>query len=1256
MISRPSCLSPVLVLAALAGPLLSAEIGGGAPTPQIQLSFLNAYQRGNFRFGVNPVPPGDVKSFGGTGFLQEFIDLNRSTQRAALIYGVPVVVDGIAVQTFQLTTAMYSYYSGGAGGFATAGFPLEDTRTFSHGSTPSAGEWQTFQKTLALFTWSTTPDPVSGSLNFTVRDPFYSRWALLGGITGLGAPVSAEVAVTSARGATATVQRFQTGAAYSYTAGSLTGRLLVVAAPIYALYQDNGSETGLLGLPLSDELVLPDGRRQQRFEGGTVVYRTGSAPTILPAVNQVSIVGPNPIRLAPGQKLTVRAELVTILSQFVTDRAVTFTVSNGRVATVRGDGLTAEVTGIGAGVATLTATSEGVVSAAVPIQVSTVCCSLGEGAGTTVSEAMQAAVTRNRLVLRTPLATPARRAGGGWLQEALSASGSIRYLLAKSDASANAFVLTGPLLTVWEQGGGAGGSLGFPASDLTAGGRQNFERGALAGSPPQVVTGAILARWGQLEYDTGVLGDPVGSASSFFSFNATAGRAQFFKNGLIAETSRTAVVAGRILTRYVQLGGPSGRLGAPVGDEFQDGARRRQNFEGGALSYTAAEAEVRLDETTRRPQITATPAIVAPGNRVQLALGGFADGAQVRVSFPGSTQPAFLATLPTGAYAWDVMIPAGARAETVNIQAVDTARSGVQAAGSYTVRAATDVRLVKSAGDSQNGAPGAALPQLLRVTVTDTNGTPLGGQPVRWEASPGAQIVNGATITDSQGQAVAALRLPRAEGVALATAASGTQVVTFSARSASRTLTNFPRYTQSDGGALVAVLAGVLRYRQQAGVWGSPQGLADVPTLNTFLKAFCVNDVNGAAFCDGYLTAGNATFPNLARLSAFAGGNLDLAAEPLEASRLRDLAAADEPVIVALSLAGQAHFVVTTGVGAGGETLIHDPNPAYGRATLDEYLAGFNGPGGTAVKATLSAAFRLLARSAPSDGFHLYSSTPYRLQSPGLECSPVLSWPGFTQTFCDGSASTYQLQTEAGAPVVLTSLTIPAARTELGGATQGLWRLVKGAFAWSGLPQELTFGADTVLNSATYQPGLTPGGAFSIFGTGLNGATVELAGQPAQVLFSNAFQLNAVVPPTLAPGLYPVRLRNSLGDQTQTLEVQANAPAIFTMPDGGAAIVNLDNSLNRPTNPIRRGQAIVIYLTGLGAVERRGGLDWARTAVSVTLGGRALTPLYAGATPGSPGLYQVNVTIPADLAPGLRLPLRLRQGGQESNLAEIAVQ
>jgi adhesin/invasin len=177
-----------------------------------------------------------------------------------------------------------------------------------------------------------------------------------------------------------------------------------------------------------------------------------------------------------------------------------------------------------------------------------------------------------------------------------------------------------------------------------------------------------------------------------------------------------------------------------------------------------------------------------------------------------------------------------------------------------------------------------------------------------------------------------------------------------------------------------------------------------------------------------------------------------------------------------------------------------------------------------------------------------------------------------------------------------------------------------------------------------------------VFGSGLSGAAVEVAGISASVAFSSPFQLNAIVPAGVPAGSVPVRVRSALGDVIQQTLISRTAPGIFMLGDGGAAVTNQDGTLNRPASPERRGRAIIIYLTGLGATERRGALDWAVDPVRVTMAGRELTPIYAGLTPGFPGLYQVNVLIPSDFPPGLRLPLRLSQAGAEANLIEVSIQ
>ena len=1244
-----TCALRAISLLLAAFPLAAADIGSGAPNDAIRNSFYTAFFRGSFRQTVNPTPPADAKSFGTGGYIQEFADLTRPNLKAALINGSTTTTASPA-PTYQLTTAIYTAYT--ALTFATTGFPVMDAAVFLNNGS-AAGEWQKYEKSTALFYWT------ANAAAITLRDPYYSRWTALNELAGLGAPTTAETGVTSSRGGAATLQRFQNGLLYYYSTGTLAGRLIAVQEPILTAYNDNFRETGFLGLPITDETVLADGSRQQSFEGGTLVYKPGQPPTILPRIVRVVINGLDPQRLTVGQKVILSTQSETVLSQYVSDRPVVFSTSNGAVATVKGIGSSVEITAVGGGTARLTASSEGVVSLPLTILVQPVCCALGEGAGTTVAEAMQAAVSRNRLSLKLPIAAPARPAAAGWTQEAFSADGKIRYVFAKANASANAYVLTGDLLAAWEKAGSALGSLGYPASDITAGGRQSFTGGTLAGAPPQVVAGSILSRWALLDYETGALGPPLAPAAGFLTFNATSGTAQVFKNGLItAAGARSASVTGRIYAKYVSLGGTGGKLGAPVGEEFLDGLRRRQIFEGGSLSYTSQEADVRLDETARRPQITATPAVVSPGSRLRLSLGGFADGAQVRVSFPGSTAAPFVVTVPTGAYVWEINIAPAAKAETVNLLAVDTARPAAQATGQYTVFTATASQLTKLSGDSQTGAPGAVLPQLLRVAVTDSSGAPLARQPVRWEASSGSQILNAVALTNDAGEATAQLRLLAAEGVGLATAAAGAQVVTFSARSAARSLSGFPRFSQGDGGPLVAALASVLRYGQQAGDWTAPQGAADVSVLNAFLKAYCIPNAAGAPLCDGFTDSARGSYPNLWRLAAFVGGNLDISVEAADMARLRDWAAADEPVVVALTLdsAPAVHFVVVTGVTGSGQVAIQDPNPVYGRATLDEYLAGFRDSTGATVRGTLAAAFRLVPAPSPSGGFVGQSAGNFTLRSADGPCRAPLAWPGLTQVVCDGTSDRYQLDVPAGGKAVVTSLGNPGDRTEAGTSTAAAYAVVKPLLTWLPQPQQLSFGADQVVNGASFVAGISPGANFTIFGTGLTGAAVEFGGQTAPVIYADAFQLNGVVPTTLIPGLYPIRVRNGLGDQTQTLEVQATSPAIFILGSRGAAIVNPDGAINQPATPARRGQTLVLYGTGLGATERRGGLDWAVLPVSIVVGDRVIPPAYAGRTPGSPGVYQVNFILPSDLSPGLQLPLRLRQGSFETPPVAVTVQ
>jgi uncharacterized protein (TIGR03437 family) len=91
-------------------------------------------------------------------------------------------------------------------------------------------------------------------------------------------------------------------------------------------------------------------------------------------------------------------------------------------------------------------------------------------------------------------------------------------------------------------------------------------------------------------------------------------------------------------------------------------------------------------------------------------------------------------------------------------------------------------------------------------------------------------------------------------------------------------------------------------------------------------------------------------------------------------------------------------------------------------------------------------------------------------------------------------------------------------------------------------------------------------------------------------------------------------------------------------------ILHADYSLVTTANPAKRGDTVLVYLTGLGAVNPAVG-DGVASPSTPPLSQVTLTPQqlivyingepadvqFAGLAPGFPGLYQINVTIPKDL-------------------------
>jgi uncharacterized protein (TIGR03437 family) len=371
---------------------------------------------------------------------------------------------------------------------------------------------------------------------------------------------------------------------------------------------------------------------------------------------------------------------------------------------------------------------------------------------------------------------------------------------------------------------------------------------------------------------------------------------------------------------------------------------------------------------------------------------------------------------------------------------------------------------------------------------------------------------------------------------------------------------------------------------------------------------------------------------------------------------------------------------------ADGSIAIQDSNPLFARSSLKDYLAGFSSGGSTwtgelkavvqmALQPPAATRFLLGALSQASD---LIQQMALDVQSPAGVCG--LAWEADDTVdaagnspaggplvsrivACDGQSAAYQMRVGTGQPyhAFVTDLATAGSTVDLSGSAPSTYKATRSGANLVVAPQDISFTADAVVNAATFTSGVAPGGIVAIFGSGLSGpgaATgVDLDGAQATVLFASPFQIDAVLPDGVAPGTHSLRVRSAFGTAQQNIDVSAVAPAIFLIgnPPAGA-VENQDGSLNGAFNPASRGQTLVVYATGLGPLVTQGQLSVVTNAVSVELNGQELQPNYAGSAPGFPGLYQINVPIPAAMPPGLGLLLTLKEAGQVSNAVPVALQ
>lgn len=183
----------------------------------------------------------------------------------------------------------------------------------------------------------------------------------------------------------------------------------------------------------------------------------------------------------------------------------------------------------------------------------------------------------------------------------------------------------------WRTSGGLGGSLGARQGDQTAVGGDGAAQGYAGGKifyTPQTgayaVTGAILSKYESLGGPTGDLGLPVGPEADGGVPNSRISPFGAADKPVIFWTPDTGavVVRGPIYAAWEKLGGATGTLGAPTGEQSVDGDVVSQAFSGGQIAWNAATEEF----STTPPELAAELSGIELPDGVTQAPAGSTDG------------------------------------------------------------------------------------------------------------------------------------------------------------------------------------------------------------------------------------------------------------------------------------------------------------------------------------------------------------------------------------------------------------------------------------------------------------------------------------------------------------------------------------------------------------------------------------------------------------------------------------------------------
>jgi len=258
------------------------------------------------------------------------------------------------------------------------------------------------------------------------------------------------------------------------------------------------------------------------------------------------------------------------------------------------------------------------------------------------------------------------------------------------------------------------------------------------------------------------------------------------------------------------------------------------------------------------------------------------------------------------------------------------------------------------------------------------------------------------------------------------------------------------------------------------------------------------------------------------------------------------------------------------------------------------------------------------------------------------------------------------------------------------------------SFGMTGLvfAQAPAINAGGIVNAASFVPGqaVAPGSIVAIFGqqlasqlaqadsvpwsTSRANVTITFNGIAAPIQFVSPTQINAQVPWEAFPsgsGSASVVVTNPGGvSSPQSVAVNSITPGVFQF-SGHAIAVNVTDPMSArygtlaapagsipglTTFPAQVNDFVFFYANGLGPLDSpvlsgHDSSDKTRTVTTkptVLLGNTQANVLFAGLSPGFPGVYQVNISVP-QVPGGNAVPLQVQAGGITSpDTTTIAVQ